>query len=222
MAATDVVLKLTLDALGAKEEASGLVKAVDSFTQGFQKMGAEMENTMRGRLIKGVLGTFKDNFSTMMNDELPQVVKDAKLADALAVSVSEGLVRGSRDYAKMFVEQIPDLNLQNAQGTLALLNAMTMGGQMPMDPTQAKAMLPYAMDLATAQNTAARTQRETFDTALEEYYQEPSHEHRRPTPVSAAKGLEAASKTLETAGGAGWSMLPADLREWINKMKGEK
>ena len=75
MAETSIALKLTLDALGAQEETSNLVKAVEGFAAKFREVGAQMENTMRGRLIQGVLGTFQANFSRLMDETVPASIR---------------------------------------------------------------------------------------------------------------------------------------------------
>lgn len=83
MAEASIALTLVLDALGAKEEASSLAKAVDGFADSFKRMGTQMENTMRGRLIKGVLGTFRSEFKNLMEVEVPQSIRTAELKIAL-------------------------------------------------------------------------------------------------------------------------------------------
>lgn len=162
----NVVLKLTLDALGAKEEASGLVKAVQGFTADVKTWGDQMENTMRGRLIKGVIGGFKDSFSDMMNEDLPRSIRAANLQEKLAkelVGAIPGVGDALADAVGAAIKLDPGRVRARAvqAGTLQSFLQVTQDGRVQYTNEQAAQIigaLGNAQDAAWGRRQSALTQ----------------------------------------------------------------
>lgn len=168
MAEASIALTLVLDALGAKEEASSLAKTVDGFAESFKRMGAQMENTMRGRLIKGVIGSFRKNFRTLMNDELPAIVRQSKLSVDLAGAIAGVISPQAGRFARELAEISGGKQLQQVQGAFGAFQQLTQGGLIPISQEQANALVPQFINNIAAQQVAGVAQREMFDAALKQ------------------------------------------------------
>ena len=145
MADTNIALRLTLDALGAKEEASGLVKAVNGFNESMQKFGRQMENTMRGRLIKGVIGTFTSNFSTMMNESLPRIVRESKIQEDLAAAIGGAISPQAGELARGTVRKLQERTLAREELAFQAFSQLNRGGLAPLSQAQAEKVVPLLL-----------------------------------------------------------------------------
>lgn len=132
--ARNVVLKLVLDTIGAEEKASGLVKAIKAVSSEFEAAGQQMENTLRGRLVGNVIGAFRNSFSTLINEEIPEVLRTSKIEVELAAAVAGVFSDQAANIARMLAtEQLrrPTTVLQNTTESLLRL---TGGGR--VDPNE--------------------------------------------------------------------------------------
>lgn len=169
MANDSVVLKLTLDALGAREEASGLVRAITGFGNSIETLGAQMENTMRGRVIKGALGAFRDQFDNLMNDDLPAIVRESKLEEELATA----MVRAIPEVGDIIAPHVATIaaagrgpEFRAAAGSRELLNQLTLGGRVQFENNQdLQDLYSQIYQRELARERQAAQQRNAFDEA---------------------------------------------------------
>jgi len=89
--AGNVLIKLILDAAGAKEEASGVVKSLDNMEQKASKVVASFQNTIRGRLFNGLTGMMSENVDKLFNRDLPAQLAGAEVTASIASKVAEGV-----------------------------------------------------------------------------------------------------------------------------------
>lgn len=133
MGAEDIALKLKLDASDAKDEVSTVSKYVDKFSKSFQTMGREMESSMTGRLLKGVIGTFANNFEYMLDETLPAAIRQSKLEVELAGALSNALIEGTGDYAEMLARMSQGRPGRVREGAWNAWNQLTGNGMMPIE-----------------------------------------------------------------------------------------
>ena len=208
MASDSIVLKLTLDALGAKEKASDIVKELDGFAKSLEMLGVKMEHTLGGRLTKGVLGTFKSQFSNMMNEDLPEAVRGAKLQQALTVSLVSAVNEGIGKGVQAAMDAMPkSLAERSAVGAFGLAEALTFGGRIPFPSGQEGLKLYGSLhENVLARETAAETNRAAINSAQNEYFN--AHTAARPKAITLQQAQASARGIRGTVQGAGRSFLP--------------
>lgn len=198
-----IALRLVLDTAGAEDKASGLVKAMNAVSQEFEKAGAQMENTLRGRLVNNVIGAFRNSFSTLINEEIPSVLRESKLQVELAAAVAGVVSEGAANLTRMLAE-----NQMRAGSTVFNQTANTMmqltGGQISPDDAGFKDMFQA---LAHANAASYQTRQNLMDAMATQYDATPGVPSLRFNPMKAARnavGMVGESVGNLTGAGAWW------------------
>lgn len=186
-----IVLKLALDTGLAAEKATGLVRLIENFNDGLAATGQKMENTLSGRLVKGVVGTFRDNFTMLMNEDVPKIIRDAKLKIELAGAIAGAVSPQAGEYAKMLATEGVRDKLSGIQTTTDIIGVLTAGGRVRLSDADMSEMVTR-----TANGVAAS--RETYR-AMQDRVMEFYPKNLRPSAVDAP---EAAGRAIANIGGA--------------------
>lgn len=178
-----VALKLKLDAEQPKNEVTLLAKLVDGFASRMQEAGAKLEGSLSGRLVNNVIGAFRTSFSTLINEEIPTVLRESKIQVELAAAFAGVFSEGAANLTRMLAE-----NQMRAGSTVFNQTANTMmqltGGQ--ISPTDA-GFKDMFQALAHANAASYQNRQNLMDAMATQYDATPGVPSLSYDPMNAAK-----------------------------------
>lgn len=75
MADDTIALKLVLTTIGAQKEMSTVAQGFDSLGKKATQIAANMNNTIRGRMLQGLAGVVRNNIDTILDQSLPEKLR---------------------------------------------------------------------------------------------------------------------------------------------------